>query len=228
MRTHLRARCVMAGSIRLCWFVAFLIVSAGWFSVFAQATRQAKAGQAGQTAAVIGAVRASFGSSLEPMTGFKPFYVAGDFNGDDAQDLVVVVRIKGRSTDLPVDVKVYNPFERPKAIFPDDPAANPTLALAIVHGSQMGWQTQPVAQKFLLFGQTPILILQHQRAVSASPDDAKNLMELLKKSSRVWGNLGWSSAAAKGDAILMGTEATDSILYWNGTNYRWVEGKGGE
>ena len=210
----------------MCFFVGS-IVSAGSLSVFAQATPTAKGGQAGQDT-VIGALTASFGSSLEPMTGFKPFYLVGDFNADGAQDLVVVVRIKRLSPDLPMDVKVYNPFERPKAIFPDDPAANPTLALAIIHGSQMGWQTQPAAQKFLLFGQTPILILQYQRATSTNPDDGKNLMELLKKRSRVWGDLGWSSSAAKGDAMLLGTEATDSILYWNGTNYRWVEGKGGE
>lgn len=72
------------------------------------------------------------------------------------------------------------------------------------------------------------MILQFQRATSGQPDEGKNLMELLKKTSKVWGQLGWSSTLAKGDSILLGTEATDSILFWTGKNYRWVEAMGGE
>ena len=170
----------------------------------------------------------SFGSAVEATTAFKPYYLTGDFNGDGAQDILIVVRIKGLARNSQPDVKIYNPFERPKAIYPEDPAANPTLALAIIHGNRPGWQTPPALEKFLLFGQTPILILNYSRAVSSEATDKKDLMELLTKRSTKYRGDGWPPATAKGDSIVLGTEATDSILYWNGKTYRWEEAAGGE
>jgi hypothetical protein len=190
-------------------------------------TRDPKKVPPGQTAAIATALRTSFGSAVEAVTAFKPYYVIGDFNGDGAEDIVIAVRIKGQRTDLPTDVTVYNPFERPKAIFPADPLTTPTLALAIIHG-KASWQTPPAAEKFLLFGQSPVLILNYSRVTAADPDAVKTLIELLGKGSRRLRDLGWPPAAAKGDAIVLGTEATDSILYWNGKNYRWQEAEGGE
>ena len=204
------------------------IIAAQTLGASAQTTRQTTANQSSQTAAVTEALKTSFGSSLEAVTAFNPFYITGDFNGDGAQDIVIVARIKGQRGDLPPDVKVYNPFERPKAVFPADPLANPILALAIIHGSRPGWQTPPALEKFLLFGESPVLILNHARVTSGDPNAVKNLMELLRKGSRRLRNLGWPPAAAKGDSIVLGTEATDSILYWNGKNYRWEEAAGGE
>ncbi|HEV7683055.1 MAG TPA: hypothetical protein VGO68_13080 [Pyrinomonadaceae bacterium] len=154
--------------------------------------------------------------------------MTGDFNGDGARDILVVVRIKGSRTELAPDVKIYNPFERPKAIYPEDPATNPTLALAVIHGSKPGWQTPPALETFLLFGQTPILILNYSRAASSEAADQKGLMELLTKRSTKYRGDGWPPATAKGDSIVLGTEATDSILYWNGKTYRWEEAAGGE
>ena len=204
------------------------IIAAATLGASAQTTRQTKANQSNQSAAVTEALKASFGSSLEAVTAFNPFYLTGDFNGDGAQDIVIVARIKGHRSDLPPDVKVYNPFERPKAVFPADPLANPTVALAIIHGSRAGWQTPPALEKFLLFGESPVLILNLGRVTSGDPNAVKNLMELLRKGPRRLRNLGWPPAAARGDSIVLGTEATDSILYWNGKTYRWEEAAGGE
>lgn len=207
--------------------LACLIIVAVNASGLATQTRDPKKVPPGQTATIAEALRTSFGSAVEAVTAFKPYYVTGDFNGDGAQDVVIVVRIKGQRSDLPADVTVYNPFERPKAVFPADPLATPTLALAIIHGKS-GWQTPPAAQKFLLFGQSPVLILNYGRVTSGEPDEVKTLIELMKKHSRRSRDLGWPPAAAKGDAIFLPTEATDSILYWNGKNYRWEEAAGGE
>jgi hypothetical protein len=173
-------------------------------------------------------VKISFGSAVEVVTAFSPYYLVGDFNGDAAQDILVVVRIKGPRTELAADVNLFNPFERPKALYPANPTANPTLALAIIHGSRPGWQTPPALGKFLLFGETPILILNYGRVISAGAQDRKGLMELLRKRSAKFRADGWPPAAAKGDSIVLGTEAIDSILYWNGKNYRWEEAAGGE
>ena len=204
------------------------IIAAETLGAFAQATRQTKPNQLSQTAAVTEALKTSFGSSLEAVTAFNPFYLTGDFNGDGAQDIVIVARIKGHRSDLLPDVKVYNPFERPKAVFPADPLANPTLALAIIHGSRPGWQTPPALEKFLLFGESPVLILNHGRVTSGDPNAVKNLMELLRKGPRRLRNLRWPPAAARGDSIILETEAINSILYWNGKTYRWEESEGGE
>src|SRR5687767_10000583 len=89
--------------------------------------------------AVNEAVRTSFGSAVEPVTVFKPYYLTGDFNGDSAQDLVVAVRIKEPST-LQKDVKVLSPWGAAygNATFPADPVAKPTLALVIIHGTATG------------------------------------------------------------------------------------------
>jgi len=195
--------------------------------LLAQTKIQAKASQVNPST-IRETVKTSFGPAVEVVTAFSPYYLVGDFNGDAAQDLLVVVRIKGPRTELATDVNVFNPFERPKAIYPADPAANPTLALAIIHGSRPGWQTPPALGKFLLFGETPILILNYGRVTSAGPQDRKGLMELLKKRSAKFRADGWPPAAAKGDSIVLGTEAIDSILYWNGKNYRWEEAAGGE
>jgi len=204
-----------------------LLVAIGASALTAQTSAPKKASPS-QTAAIAEVLRASYGSTVEAVTGFKPFYVSGDFNGDGAQDILVVVRIKGPRSDLPGDVKLYNPFERPKAIFPADPAANPTLALAIIHGSRPGWQTPPALENFLLLGSSPVLILNYARATSSEPQDRKDLMELMKKRAKRRPGDDWPPPAAKGDSIVLGTEATDSILYWNGKNYRWEEAAGGE
>ncbi|MGH9932816.1 MAG: hypothetical protein ACREA9_26740, partial [Pyrinomonadaceae bacterium] len=191
------------------------------------AQTKAKTNQPSQSA-LREVLQTSFGSAVEVVTAFKPFYLTGDFNGDGAQDILIVVHITGPRAELAVDVKVYNPFERPKATFPADPSANPTLALAIIHGSKPGWQTPTALEKFLLFGQTPILILNYGRVMNGEPQDRKDLMELLTKRSTRFRGDGWPPASAKGDSIVLGTEATDSILYWNGKTYRWEEAAGGE
>jgi hypothetical protein len=193
----------------------------------AQTTKQTKANQANQTAGVTEALKASFGSALEAVTAFNPFYLTGDFNGDGAQDIVIVTRIKGRRGDLPPDVKVLNPFYRVAGpAYPTDPAAKPTLAFAIIHGTKAGWKNAPMAEKFLLVGESPILIMENDRA-TGRPEDAKNLMEIKSKLGKRRGAT-WPPAAARGDSIILETEAINSILYWNGKTYRWEEAEGGE
>ena len=209
-------------------FLLLVVLLAGnAHSLSAQTKTQTKASQPSQSS-LREVLQKSFGSAVEPVTTFKPFYLTGDFNGDGAQDILMVVRIKGPRTELASDVTLYNPFERPRAVFPANPSENPTLAFAIIHGSKPGWQTPPALEKFLLLGRTPILTLNYGRVTSAGPQARINLMELLRKRSTKFRADGWPPAAAKGDSIVLGTEATDSILYWNGKNYHWEEAAGGE
>ena len=171
-------RSLVGRSIVLLLVGSLLIPAAYARRLGAQTTAQTKASQSSKTAAVTEALKTSFGSSLDAVTAFDPFYLTGDFNGDGAQDIMVVVRIKGRRSDLPPDVKVVNPFYRVAGpAYPADAAAKPTLAFAIIHGTKAGWKNAQTAGKFLLVGVSPILILENDRATSGRLEDAKKLME---------------------------------------------------
>jgi len=164
----------------------------------------------------------NFGSAVTAVSAFSPFYLTSDFNGDGAEDVLVVVRITGPRKTLPAAVKLMNPFYRTTgSAYPADPAAKPTLALAIIHGAKGGWRSAPAA-RFLLVGESPVLALENSRAESNQPDDRKSLLELIRKRPGRRGAVR-PPAGAKGDAVLLGTEATESFLYWNGTTYVWKE-----
>ncbi len=172
-------------------------------------------------------VQTAFGPAAEPVTGFNPYFVRGDFNGDGAGDVLIVVRLKRGRGELPKDVKTINPFGYgPKPEPLPRPANAPTLALAVIHGNKAGWQTSPAVGKFILLGDSPVLILQEQRL--SDPGAEKHLMSLQKKRGRRARADDWPPAAARGDGILVETEATESILYWDGRTYRWKEASGGE
>jgi hypothetical protein len=200
-----------------------VIVVANSPHLTAQTKTQTKADQ---LAAVNEALQTSFGSALDAARGFQPFYLTGDFNGDGAQDILIVAWIKGRQKDLAKGVRVINPFDygAGKVVWPSNPAAKPMLALAIIHGDQTGWKSARPAEKFLLVGESPILILESDRALSIRPEDRANLMEVMSKRGRRRRGAIWPPRAAQGDSILLPTEATDSILYWNGKTFRWEEG----
>lgn len=173
------------------------------------------------------AVEEFFEATAEPVAGFNPYFVRGDFNGDGAGDVLIVVRLKRGRGALPKDVKTTNPFGYGPKPEPLPVAANaPTLALAVIHGNKAGWQTSPAVGKFILLGDSPVLILQEDRL--SDPGAEKHLMSLQKKRGRRARADDWPPAAARGDGIVVETEATESILYWDGRTYRWKEAAGGE
>jgi hypothetical protein len=173
-----------------------------------------------QPSAVAATLQKNFGSALEAANAFNPFYVTGDFNGDGAQDIVVVVLIKAGRSALPKDVRILNPFETERTIkFPSHPATEKKLVLAIIHG----WQNPKPSGKYLLIGDSPILILDYERIKSGQPGDRQNLIELMsKRGRRPKGST--FPRGAKGDVILLGNQVGDnSPLYWNGRTYVWED-----
>ena len=169
---------------------------------------------------VVEAVQKHFGAAVEVVTAFQPFNVLGDFNGDGAVDIVVVVRIKARRNVLPKDVKILNPFETRGAVkFPTKPESENRLALAIIHS----WKSAATSGKFLLLGESPILIMQYSRATSNELADKQKLIDMMSKRGRR--PLGVTlPRGSKGDVILLGTEVGgDSLLYWNGRTYLWED-----
>jgi len=169
-----------------------------------------------RSASVDEAIKASFGSVVQPATTFRPYYVTGDFNGDGVQDLAVVVLIKERRSAFPKDVRIVNPFDGPKINFPANPTSEPKLALAIIHT----WKT-PQAVKFLLVGESPIVILEYDRVKSGRDEDRKNLIELMARGGKRRKDVTFPRTA-KGDVILLFTEVGgESTLWWNRRTYVW-------
>ncbi|SRR6266496_66840 len=204
--------------LKLSFLLFFLCLSVASESGYAQTAARTQAGT-NRSASVDEAIKASFGSVVQPATTFRPYYVTGDFNGDGVQDLAPVVLIKEKRGDLPKDLRIMNPFDDgPKINFPQNPAAEHKLALAIIHG----WKT-PQAAKFLLVGESPILVLEYNRATSTNPEDARNLIEVMAKGDKRRRGQKFPRTA-KGDVILLGTEVGgDSTLWWNGRTYVWED-----
>jgi hypothetical protein len=173
-----------------------------------------------QPAAVSAALQTNFGAAVEASTAFEPFCEIGDFNGDGAQDIAVVVRIKERRSALPKDVRILNPFQFERTIiFPANPATENKLALVIIHG----WKSPKPSGKFLLIGDSPVLILSYDRAISDQPADRQDLMGLMRKRGKRPKGAPFPRAA-RGDVILLGNQVGDnSPLYWNGRTYVWED-----
>jgi hypothetical protein len=203
--------------LQLSFLLFFLCLSVASESGHAQTAPRTRTGTP-RSASIDEAIKASFGSVVQPATTFRPYYVSGDFNGDGVQDLAVVVLIKEKRSALPKDVRVINPFDGPKINFPQNSATEHKLALAIIHG----WKTSQAA-KFLLVGESPILVLEYGRATSSNPEDAKNLIEVMAKGGKRRRGQRFPRTA-RGDVILLGTEVGgDSTLYWNGRTYVWED-----
>ncbi len=164
---------------------------------------------------VIEVIHTNFGSVLEPVAPVKPFYLIGDLNGDRIEDLIIVVRINGLRSSLPKDVRLLNPFDAERKI--NYPAAKENkFGLAIIHS----WKRPQPTGKFLLIGDSPILILENSRPTSGP--DAGDMKLMLRNARRRPGEV--YPKTAKGDIVVMGTEVGgDSKLYWNGTTYVWED-----
>jgi len=82
-------------------FAFICLISTPALNVQSQSAQAMGQTNASQLAAVTEALRTDFGPAVEAVAAFKPFYVTGDFNGDGAEDIVVVVRIRGGSEICP-------------------------------------------------------------------------------------------------------------------------------
>ncbi len=160
-------------------------------------------------------VRTNFGSVIEPVATAKPFQNTGDLNGDRVPDLIVVVRIKRSRSALPKDVRLLNPFD-PGGKIQYPAAAENKYALAIIHS----WKSPKPTGKFLLIGDSPVLILEHSRPTSGP--EAGDMKLMLRNARRRRDEV--FPRTAKGDVVLMVTEVGgDSQLYWNGKTYIWED-----
>ena len=145
-----------------------------------------------------------FGTSVQPLSDRKPYYLTGDFNGDGRQDVLVLVQSRGSAA---AGVTSLNPWHPRASRLP----AVGSTGLAILHGSRGGWDAAAPAARFLVtdreFFSTPIW-----QAPGGSA-----LLSVKKKPRR--GTV--TPKGARGDVIHVATEAgIDLSLYWDGKTYR--------
>lgn len=162
------------------------------------------------------AVLRLFGANVEIAKDKKPYFLTGDFNGDSRQDLIVLIHLKGAKSSLPKEVVVLNPwgYEGKGA------QASSDLALAVVHGTSAGWDTQTPAGRYLLA----------DRDYFATPTwegptpDGVSLLSLRKKRPARGSKAEAAPRMARGDAVAIPTEAgIDIYLYWDGKTYKVFE-----
>ena len=178
------------------------------------------------------AIKQAFGQQVEAVTQFKPHHLLGDFNADGIQDLFAIVRLRAPKSELPKDVAVSNPFarddeERLSKDHSAEASTKPVLAFAIIHGAQSGgWSgSHPQAKYLLLDTQSPVLALDAGRLDPKASGAAAKLIELLpvrEQRNRV-ASFGVELTAIEGDGVIAGTEAVDSLIYFDGTTYKWRE-----
>lgn len=146
--------------------------------------------------------------------------VLGDFNGDNSEDIAIVVRPANRKLseinsefanwilEDPISVGEFIAVRGgPHPVKEPSPAvvhSGDTL-LAVVHGHQQaGWRNPQAIQTYLLknaVGDTPEM--QHARAVSVETEDKKSLPTL------------------HGDVIRETLANKLGFLYWTGAKYAW-------
>jgi len=162
------------------------------------------------------AVNRAFGSSVELVTTFDPYYATGDFNGDFRVDLLAVVRVIGAQ---PERVRTINPYRYTRTN--DEPV--PALAFAIIHGAgNRGWSAASPQAVLLVRGGSPVSVMDDGRSRSSNVGDRRRLIEVWRRGNRR-GRPSYLPRTARGDAIVLLTEAAEGVLYWNGVTYVWRE-----
>ncbi|HEX7317212.1 MAG TPA: hypothetical protein VF297_25150 [Pyrinomonadaceae bacterium] len=154
-------------------------------------------------------------------SGGTPF-VVGDFNGDDSQDIAVVVtpargklpRLNSEYASWLVgdprkvvppevrgDVKVFPKKPEPVVVREDD------VLLAVIHGYQKeGWRNQLSAQTFLLRNAVGAEMIPLKARSAAHAADEKGKLPQLR-----------------GDVIWETLAGAPGFIYWTGARYAWFD-----
>jgi hypothetical protein len=161
-----------------------------------------------------------FGKALVPATGFKPYCLLGDFNGDRNADAFMAVKINSLPKNLSAIIPLYKPVpgEPPDPERDRDryPAAGQYAYLAMHSAQQDGWAGASI---YLIGGGSPVMMMsgypEGQDMMEKFSRKAKHLRELEVPSS------------IKGDGIVVPTEAVEAVIFWNGKTYLFHEDPAG-
>jgi len=166
------------------------------------------------------AVARIYGDTVQAQLPSSPSYVTGDFNGDDSQDLAVLVRpVPGKLGDLNDAVANWI-VEDPELIFVPDPSKKvqklpPVLPrsrvraaevlLAIVHGlGPQGWRDPAARQSYLLRNAAGgLMSVRRKEDVLALPAATADHVQIF------------------GDLIQSEHVGHPTLLFWTGGHYAW-------
>jgi hypothetical protein len=179
----------------------------------ARASAEADTGPAPTLAEVQGALARIYHDAVTLEAGRGTPFVVGDFNGDDSQDIAVVVTpASGKLSSLNSeyaswlvgdpkkvllpevrgDVKVFPKRPEPVVVRQDD------VLLAVIHGYQVeGWRNPAAAQTYLL-----------RNAVGD---------EMQTRPARAAAGTG----GLRGDVIWETLSGETGFIYWTGAKYAW-------
>lgn len=131
--------------------------------------------------------------------------LAGDFNGDGKPDVLMVVKVLVTKVPSATCVKTMYPFG-------GETAGKGRLQFLVLQSKANGPMPDFARfDKLLLDGDSPILVLRQEGMTSD--------MERIGPGARAVRELKLSPRRMRGEGVLLGTEAVEAILYWNGTRY---------
>ena len=168
---------------------------------------------------VSGAVERVFKGAATLATARAPYFAVGDFNGDDSQDLAVVVRpAPGRLGEINGELAnwiIKDPFAPAPEGASYGEAARRVLVgeadapLAVIHGfGPGGWRDARATQTYVLKG--------------AAGDRMKARAQKAALASAEEGEL----PRLRGDVIAETVGGRAGFLYYNGAHYLWYDPRG--
>jgi hypothetical protein len=158
------------------------------------------------------AVKRVFKDSALIDTSRKPVFIAGDFNGDLSQDIVVVLKpAPERLSDLNEEFPTWilrDPFAPNESRIPRLRVAANDELLAVIHGyGANGWRDPQATQTYLLKNVVGSGMEAHQAKDVAQASQGKKLPQL------------------RGDVIGEVLGGTSGYLYYAGATYSWYDPK---
>ena len=153
-------------------------------------------------------VASAYAGILQP-AGDASYCIVGDFTGDGRPDVLMVVKVLVAKVPASTGIQTIYPFSTKDHRGSADKGRLQFLALHATPASKM--QPWTTADKLLLDGQSPILVLR-------DTEGASDLVRVTQR-SRELKELQLSPRAMRNEGVMLGTEAVTAILYWNGKTY---------
>jgi hypothetical protein len=145
----------------------------------------------------------------------NPCFVVGDFNGDYAQDIAVVIKpVAGKLSELNQE---YPPWMLKDPFQPNQPPQMRQVALqvelqdvllAVIHGyGPDGWRNPEATQTYLLKGAVGNTLNRQSAKDSIAVNQGKKLPKIF------------------GDTIAQAVKGSAGFLYYTGATYAWYDPK---
>lgn len=158
------------------------------------------------------AVKRVFKDTVEIDSSRKPVLIDGDFNGDNSQDVAVVVtpapnRLAELNEEFPAWI-LKDPFSRDQPQIPRLRVTTDDKLLAVIHGfGAKGWRDREATQTFLLKQRASSGMSTHHRKDLTKADKPKRMPYL------------------RGDVISQVVDGNAGYLYFAGATYSWYNPK---